>query len=90
MRHETCWLTLAFLIYFPSDIIFLSNDSIHEYFAVRTGEDGQKFLNLDTKAGEPLFPTFGYTYTLSSGYKRIVKRDIKTNLHIQPVSDYSA
>lgn len=36
-----------------------SDDSIHGYFAVRTGEDGQKFLNLDTKAGEPLFPTFG-------------------------------
>lgn len=38
----------------------INSDSIaHGYFAVRTGRDGQKILNLDTKDGEPVFPAFG-------------------------------
>lgn len=36
-----------------------SDDTAHGYFAVRTGRGGQKILNLDTKDGEPVFPTFG-------------------------------
>lgn len=32
------------------------DDTDHGYFAVRTGRDSQKFLNLDTKTGEPVFP----------------------------------
>lgn len=36
-----------------------SGDNQHGYFAVRTGRSGQKILNLDTKAGEPVFPAFG-------------------------------
>ena len=35
------------------------DDTDHGYFAVRTGRDSQKFLNLDTKTGEPVFPSFG-------------------------------
>lgn len=38
----------------------INSDSIaHGYFAVRSGRDGQKILNLDTKDGEPVFPAFG-------------------------------
>lgn len=36
-----------------------SEDTAHGYFAVRTGRDSQKFFNLDTKTGEPVFPSFG-------------------------------